>query len=172
MATVKKSSGEWETWLNPNAYPIYLMITERNGAKVDRAVRPGAKVEIRASDRRDLQARKLNPKKDPFTNGKLVPVQLIDDPEEFEILANNPNVVEDSEITAFVKGKIAALRDFLAEVENPLIVRRAMDIAGEEDVHPNKVKAIQARLDELDPEKEPVSLASDGDGDGITVVEL
>ena len=172
MPTVKKSSGEFETWQNPNRYPIYLMITERNGAKVDRVVRPGAKVEIRASDRRDLQARKLDPKKDPFTNGKLVPVQLIDDPEEFELLANNPNVVEDSEIEAYVKGKIAALREFLAEVENPLIVRRALDIAGEVDAVQNKVKAIQDRLDELEPQEEQVSLADDAGPDGITVVDL
>lgn len=172
MPTVKKSSGEFETWQNPNRHPIYLMVTERNGAKVDRVVRPGAKVEIRASDRRDLQARKLDPKKDPFTNGKLVPVQLIDDPEEFELLANNPNVVEDSEIEAYVKGKIAALRDFLSEVENPLIVRRALDIAGETDAVPNKVKAIQARLEELEPPEEPTSLADDAGPDGITVVDL
>lgn len=83
------------------------------------------------------QERRMNqnacalPELDPFTNGTLQPVSLIDDEPDTPALRENPNVLDDKDIEKIFRVKGEAFADRIAKITNPSTLNRLAEMARE-----------------------------------------
>lgn len=88
---------------------------------------------------------------DPFRNGMFAPVRLVDGTEDAEEIAANPNLMGEAEMSSLAGGKVEALRKRIADVTNPVVLRRLLEVAEKEDARVTTLKAIKDRIDEVAP---------------------
>ena len=144
---------EKETWKNAMPGTIYFWETDLRGQPRSKLVRGGQKFQITVSDRLANQDRAAGSSTDIFSNGRCVPVRLLDGSEGKEEFATNPNMIGDSDIEELLKKGANTVKARLKDISNILVLSRLLANAEKEDseVSVATVKAIKARIEEVNP---------------------
>lgn len=149
-----------ETWRNPGeARVVIKRLDPRTGdLSRDELIRGGATFTITPDEREINQRMAYNPQMDFFRNGTLVPVALIEGSEMALEAATNPNLLSDGDMRSLLARKTGpaktkadeAFLAKLADIENATTLGRLLALAEEEDAPVSRVRAIQARLAEVE----------------------
>lgn len=165
MQSVQTAAPDVETWSNATAGRIVVRMHNSQGAVDDILVAPGRNIHITPNDRRMNQEQAAGPDQDPFQNGFLAPVRLIDGEADAELLLDNPNVITEEDMKALFDKPFDAFCARLEEISLPITLQRLQRIAGEvETAQVRQVNAIRARISALVPvtHEEVVSMAGSG----------
>jgi hypothetical protein len=139
---------ELETWKNQARGNVVVKKRGEYGIEVDEMVRGGKALHITTADRKMNQERAASSDLDVFTNGMLAPVKVGEAAAEF---AQNPNLMTEDDMVKLVTAHPKTFDKRLAEITNPVIVSRILEIANEQDCSIKRVEAIQARLEDTSP---------------------
>lgn len=146
---------EQETWKSVAPVRFGIMKFDRLGAPVRTSVKPGDTISVSTDERLYNQARAANHQRgsvtDPFTNGHLKPLTLVDTAEDYAEISDNPNHMDDDDIKAMLKVKVADFKKRVDEIENPALLQRIKQIA---DENPDLVTV--GKLRHLDDKLEPI----------------
>jgi hypothetical protein len=148
------SKTDKETWTNAGAGEVWIQTIDPHTNKLKHTpVRSGAKVLITTEERQINQDRAASPDKDLFMNGTLTPVRLVDTAEDYQEIANNPNLLSEDDMRDIFKLKGAAFKNRLGTITNAIALSRMNEMAKEEESGLNvtmaQYKAIEARLAEV-----------------------
>ena len=156
---------EKEIWKNPGLGSIYIQVDGPQGVKSEK-IGPGSSINIQTSDRQMNQAITADPANDFFTNGRLVPVRLIESAEDYEELSANPNLIGDAEIKNLLGVRGAAFKKSIAEISNVAVLIRLKEFSeSDETVTAAQIRSLDARIEELSPSPATsVNEVSDGNG--------
>jgi hypothetical protein len=152
---------ELEVWENRNRSEIWVEVEDVSGRPVSRRVGPGQRIELSSYDRQLNQEAARNgagPDYDWFTNGALSNVRLLDTADDYEEIKSNVNTKSEAEIRDLLKLNANELKKELAEITSPLVVARLKNFIESDDadkaesITVAKVKAVNARYDELHPQ--------------------
>lgn len=141
-----------EIWKNPTKSLVVTKRQDKLGQFSDVSTRGGETLKISPEDRRMNQEQVRNEKHDPFQNGMLTPVQLLDG-DDVEEAAGNPNMLTEEDVVAVLK---MPAKDFAARIEamdSEAVLRRVKQVAQEEDVAPSRQTLIAQRLQQVAPKK-------------------
>jgi hypothetical protein len=148
-----------ETWRNPGQGRVVVRRLDHLGQlSNEEMVNAGATFTITALERELNQRLAYTPELDFFANGTLEPVDLIEGSAAAAEFAANPHLVSAEEMQAMVtpvRGarKSAADQAFLerlATITNATTLSRLAQLAEEEDAPISRVRAINARLAEVE----------------------
>lgn len=151
MATAYGTTHDLETWENITDSRFVIRKYTSQGEIASEMIGGHKKFHISPVERRLNQEESASDEQDPFSNGSLVPVRLIDGTEDAAEIAANPNLMSETEMHELVKGNIKGLRERLGVLKNSLVVAHLLEVAKADDVANSKVSAIDARLAELNP---------------------
>lgn len=149
-----------ETWRNPGQARVVIKRFDGRGEpNRDELIRGGATFTLTPQEREVNQRLAYNPDLDLFSNGTLVPVDLIEGSEAALAAARNPNLLSDDDMRGMVvrrgpastKAKAdEAFGERLAAIQNATTLGRLLALAEEEDAPVSRVRAIQRRLAEVE----------------------
>lgn len=139
-----------ETWQNIGRGRVVIRRDTLHGRK-DEIVSGGKTFHIAEEDRRRNSELAASVDLDPFKNGVLVPVRLLDGTEDAAEIAENPNLMGETEMVALLKGNFKTLEKRVGEIRNPVVLERMLELARTEDATVGKLEAVKARLAEVAP---------------------
>jgi hypothetical protein len=138
---------EKEIWENPHKGNVFIKTYDHTGKLVSSCIRGGKKLAISIEERLLNQEMAASEKQDLFMNGMLRPVQLIESAEDYAEIANNPNLISDSEIKELFNLKAADFKARISSIDNEITMNRILEVAQEMDVRESQLKAVQAQVD-------------------------
>lgn len=118
-------------------------------------IRGGQTVHLTPAERRMNQDKVLDPKHDPFTNGTLIPVRIIETEADVEQIRSNPATLTDDQIAELMSGHGNTLKKRLRDISNSVTLMRLLEIGASEavDASTSKMLAVRERLEEIDPQQ-------------------
>lgn len=144
---------EFETWRSTIEGEIWLKQWDRRGDEIATRVQAGKEIRILPEERKLNQDLTAEDYLDPFMNGMLVPVQLVETADDFEELQGNPNHLTENDMRGLLDDPkaIDALKAGLEPVTNSATLARLLAIAEdpETDATLRQVSAIRDRLQQL-----------------------
>jgi hypothetical protein len=149
---VEKATPEHETWENTGMSRVVLKKYSHSGELVDEMLNGRRKIMVTPHERRLNQELAANKHLDPFANGTLSPVHLIETADDLEEIKANPNLMSETDMKDLLKGHFKKLEARLAEIDSEPILNRLLEVASEEDASLSKVNAIKTRLDSFKPD--------------------
>lgn len=149
---VEKATPELETWENTGNSRIFLKKYSHSGDLRNEMLGGRRKVVLTPAERRINQELAASKQQDPFSNGMLAPVRLVETAEDLEEIHSNPNLMSETDMRDLLKGHFKKLESRLAEVDSEAMLNRLLEIAEAEDVTVGKVEAIKARLADFKPD--------------------
>lgn len=153
-----------ETWENLSNQAGVIPSISARGEVGQKIVPPRRTFQISEEERRAYHDRAVDEKQDKFMNGTYQPVKVLEDSADYAELAAAPGRFSDDDLKAMLKGQAASVAKKVAEIDNPVTVRRLVELAVEEDLSRSKLTVLEDRLSELteipnDPlEEDPDSL--------------
>lgn len=153
-----------ELWENATEASTVVQKIGADGNLREERVDGGRKLHITPRDRKTNQEICAEEENDPFLNGMLVPVRLLNDDDKLQF-ANNPNVMDQDEMKKLVKGHAASFAGRLGEVTNVILVKRWIEVAKEADAPFKRVQALEGRLAQLKPSASVSSTGKSADTD-------
>lgn len=154
MDTVLRDPDGLETWENISDSTFVIRKVMASGQIGEEPIVGRRKFHLSTRERKMNQELAAELSLDPFHNGMFSPVRLIDSTSDAEEIATNPNLLGESDMAELVKGSAKKLAARVAEIENPLVVARLLEVAQESDVQASKIATIEGRLAELNPPAE------------------
>lgn len=151
-----------ETWKSDISGTIILRRLDHRGEMTRTEIVPAGKTfHITAEERRLNQEEVASPEFDVFRNGMLRPVRLLDSAEDARELAENPNVMSDTDMRSLLKSHFKTFTSKLGEISNPFALERMLALATspEVDATISRVEAIKSRLNEVAPNHVPETVA-------------
>jgi hypothetical protein len=97
----------------------------------------------------------------PFRNGRLVPLVLIDDEPDTAELQATPNAMSETAMKALFNSQIKTFVGKVEGITNPITLNRLREIAVEVDAKASQMKVLEDRLDSLSPGVSKVRVGSD-----------
>lgn len=152
-------SAELETW-EANGR-VCIRKVDRNGNLEPVMVNRGRRIQLTEEERRLNQLRAASEEMDPFANGTLSPVRLVEGSEAAEAILSNPNHVTEDDMRELLSGHHKTFEKRLNEFVSPYILRRMIDMAENDDeveVSTKRMQAIKDRLKEVSHDVEVVEL--------------
>lgn len=159
-------SPDLETWESSIAGRVVLKLRNTLGTLTATMVGPGKRAHLSPADRRYNQDKYATAAQDPFQNGTLRPVRLVEDDPDTAKLLSNPNLISADEMRALFKKPLPAFEARLATITLPVTIREIRRIA--EDVEGatiRQLKAIEARLEAVAPTRFAEVTVAGGDPD-------
>jgi hypothetical protein len=150
-----------ETWQNQARGGTGIMKYDRYGNPTGERIPPGGKTTVTPRERRLNQDRAATDELDPFKNGRLIPIRLLDSEPDTAALKANPNGMSDTEIDKLFTLSTQEMSDRLDSVSNPLVLERAKAKAEERDATIRQVKVIDDHLEKLAPKPKRVKTFKD-----------
>ena len=151
-----------ETWKNNARGGTTVLKFDRFGQERGERIVPGGTTSITPDERRLNHDRSSSAELDPFLNGRLSPVRLIDSEPDTEMLKVNPNSLSETEVRALFDMTPEELMVRLERVTNPIVLlEKALSVAEEVDARASQVKAVEARLDAVKEKPKRVRTAED-----------
>lgn len=146
-----------EVWKNNIRGKAYVLKEDPLGLSAQRVlegVPSGQEVVLSSEDRRANELAAARPEANPFRNGTFIPVQLIESAQDYENISSDPNVMQESEIKEILELATTKFKSRIAGISSFHIIQGMIDMAEKEevDITTAKLKALQARYDELKPE--------------------
>lgn len=144
-----------ETWKNATHGLVYVLKLDRLGNETHELVNPSKTFTIHKAERLMNQDRAANDKLDHFQNGMLVPVRLLDGDEDAKDIAENPNLLSDSDIQDMFKAHWKTFETKVNAIENEVTLSRLLDVAQAEDTGASvrQLDVIKHRIDEVSPKQ-------------------
>lgn len=139
-----------ETWENTTKSTVVTIKTDHLGQQARVATKGGQKLVITPQDRRFNQEMVSKDKYDPFQNGLLAPVKLVDK-EDAEKAAQNPNQMTEDDLEKFLSSPAGEFAERLLAISSEPVLRRLRKVARDADVKPSRQEAIQTRLESIVP---------------------
>lgn len=152
MAEVATPVEALETWQNVSNSRHVLKKISAGGVLRDEMINGKKKFHLTEQERRINSENAADERSDPFSNGRFVPVRLLEDSEDAAKIASNPNIVTEADMADLVKGSAPALKKKLEEISNPMVLGRLLEVAEENDAPVSKVSAIKERVAVVSPE--------------------
>ena len=137
-----------EVWQNTTRGKVIVQKFGPRGAIQQEVVRPGQKVSLTHEERVHNQEIVASASLDVFSNGILSVVKIADSAHDYESVANNPNVLSDSELRELFNLHPQTFAKRLKEIDNRQTLKRLAALAEESDASLSKSNAIAARLNE------------------------
>jgi hypothetical protein len=141
-----------ETWRNVTQARHYIKFN-KNGELVNQMIMPDKSFHITPEERRFNSELAAGPELDVFANGTFAPVRLIEDEDDTAEIANNPNLLGESDMEALFKAHYKTFDAKVAEISNLLTLERMVEVGRQQDASVRKIETIQARIAELTPAK-------------------
>lgn len=149
MSTPTTAKAHQETWRNATAGTVFLVRLDHRGEMtLNEQVNAGRVIHLTPEERRINMEKAADETQDPFRNGILTPVRLIDTEEDARELAANPNSMSETDMRALFKaprtfaGKIAAINNLTS-------LERLLALAHDADATIKTVEHIQSRIREV-----------------------
>lgn len=141
-----------ETWKNVMEGTVMVRRLDHRGelTRVD-TIQSGKTLHLTPEERRLNSEQAADPDLDFFRNGMMTPLRLLDDSEEARELANNPNVMSESDMKALFKVHPKTFDAKIRTIGNPVTLERMLSLAHDEDATIKRVEMIKARLAEVSP---------------------
>lgn len=140
-----------ETWENVTAARFVIKKFGAKGDLLDEMIGGKKRFHLSTQERHINMELAANDELDPFSNGSLAPVRLLDSTDDAEQIASNPNLMSEDEMVGLLKGNVNTLKKRVNEVRNPALLGRLKELAVEHDVTVGKVSAIDVRLQDVAP---------------------
>lgn len=138
-----------ELWKNSGEATVVIKKRGEYGIEIEETVTGMKSLHITPADRRMNQEAAAMPALDVFSNGMLTPVRLIEGEADLEEMANNPNLLTEDDMRTLVKAHPKTFEKRIGEITNPVLIKRLVDLAHEEDCTVKRVEALNARLGEV-----------------------
>lgn len=144
-------NNELETW-EANGR-VVIRKSDARGNLAPFMVNRGKKFTITSMERELYQDRAASEETDPFKNGLLVPVRLIEGSDAQRLYADNPNTMAEEDIRKLFKSHWKVFEKKVAEISSPYILNRMLAMAEENDagVTVRQASLVENRLDEVAP---------------------
>lgn len=139
-----------ERWQSTIDGVIWVHTFDRNGRDVEVPIKGGGTIKLLPEEREMNQEYVAEASQDPFLNGYLVPLQLVESADDYESLKGNPNHLTEADMSRLLSNPtdIKSLAAAIAEVTNPATLQRFLYKANEEDdTTRRQIKTIEARLE-------------------------
>lgn len=140
-----------ETWENVTAARYVIKKFGAKGDLMDEMIAGKKRFHLTTQERHINMEMAANDELDPFSNGSLAPVRLLETTDDAEQIASNPNLMSEDEMVTLLKGNANTLKKRVGEVRNPALLERLQELAVEQDCTIGKVNAINGRLQEVSP---------------------
>jgi hypothetical protein len=139
-----------ETWEANGRIVIHK--TNASGQIMPTMVNRGKRFTITAVEREAYGDRAASEKQDPFKNGLLSPVRLIEGSEAERFYADHPNTMTEEDMQKLFKGHWKTFEKRIGEVSSPFILNRMLEMAkSDENATVKQQQTIEARLEEIEP---------------------
>lgn len=176
MARVITNVKDFETWKSNIEGTLFVKRFDRRGDEVDERVDAGREIRLLPEERRLNQEIAATASLDPFQNGMLVPLKLVETAEDYEDLRGYPNHLTEDDMRGLLADRkdLDGLREGIQTVSNPTTLVRFLAIAEEEDVDASmrQVAVLRERLAEVSAQGdyfEDTGTATTSDGREIVV---
>lgn len=154
-----------ETWKSVTKSTLYLKRIGEFGKHEKEKILPGRVFKLLPSERRLNQTDCAKKEYDPFTNGMLQVIELVEGEHDNEALLGNPNIVEDDDVSKIfaLEGEKFELR--LARITAKATLQRLLEAAESEEIAASvpQLRMVRERLEEVDPGIRHVRAAIDAD---------
>lgn len=140
-----------ESWQNMSDSTFGVMKFGAAGTVTSEVVGPRKTFHLSTRERMLNMESAATPDLDPFTNGMFNPVTLIETSADAEQIQSNPNILGEAEMAELVTGPVAKLRERLEGVTNLVLLKRMKEIGEEKDARVANLKAIDLRIEDVDP---------------------
>lgn len=145
-----------ERWQSTIEGVIWVHTFDRNGRDIETAVKAGATIKLLPEERAMNQEMVAEASLDPFLNGHLVPLQLVESADDFHALQGNPNHLTEADMESLLANPkdVAGVQASIADVTNAATLQRFLAKANADDSNASvrQVRAIEGRLfDVLNP---------------------
>lgn len=145
-----------ETWRNGSAGRfVFKRFDRMTGRDVEEMVGSGRSISMTPDERRRYEAECANDDLNPFRNGILQAVKLIDTEEDAREIAENVNNLSESDIDDLFASHWKVFEKKVSEVSSPHTLARIKQRAVALDATVKQVATIDARIREVNPEPGP-----------------
>lgn len=138
-----------EVWKNAAPGSTGILKVDPYGNVRGERIAPGTTTTVTPYERRVNHDRSVSEELDPFLNGRLTPVRLLDDDEDTPVLKANPNTWSETEIKNALKLPAKELKSALEDISNPIVLERMEEVAQSADATVSQIKAIEDRKEEV-----------------------
>lgn len=140
---------ENETWENLSHQVGVVPQVGFRGEVGQKLVPPGRPFQVTPEERQMYQRRIADPKRDKFMNGTYQTVKLVESAEDYAEVASSPDRFSDDDLKDLLKGQAATVAKKVSEIDNPVTVKRLLEVANAQDAPHSKVTVLEDRLSEL-----------------------
>jgi hypothetical protein len=159
---MEKVMADKETWENLSQQPAVVPSVNFRGEVSQRIIPPGRSFQITAEERQTYQQRIDDPKRDKFMNGTYQAVKLVETAEDYAEIMDAPDRLSEDDLKDILKGQAKTVSNKVADIDNPVTVKRLLDLANESDAPGSKITVLEERYEELTRrENEPLNDAPD-----------
>lgn len=145
---------EREVWKNDTGSTVYILVNDpfTPGIYQQQRLGKGDTIAILPSERKRNEDIAVSTK-NPFKNGFLTPVQLIETAADFEHLKEQPNVRSESELIELLQVNTNKFKTEIASIDGFRVIQRLIELSETVDfeISVPKMRALEARLEELKP---------------------
>lgn len=162
---VKPEFDGLEAWVSTIEGRIVLKTRDSQGLMVDTILGGGKTVHLSPNDRRINQDLVGGTEQDPFQNGFLAPVRLLDCDRDTAKLAANPNVMTEADMVALFDRSLEGFVARLGEITLPTTLQRMLRMVGDvPDATVRQQRAIEDRITALAPATHTEVVSADSGG--------
>lgn len=147
-----------ETWKNATKGVVWVVKFDRFGNEQQEVIPAGRAFSLAKDERLINQDRAADENLDVFSNGMLVPVRLLEGDEDALDIANNPNLMGETDMGELFKQHWKTFEAKVAKINNESTLLRLRDMADTLDASVKQAAIIEARIKEV----APASILDDG----------
>lgn len=142
------ANSEYETWRSSIPGTIVVKKYDRRGDVVEEVVLGNRSFQITPDERLFNQDLAATSEQDPFRNGMMQPVRLLDGTEDAAEIASNPNLLSESDMVTMFKAHYKTFESRIKQITNISTLTRLREVAEEVDATMKQVGLIDLRLKE------------------------
>lgn len=140
------ASSEYETWRSSIPGTIVVKKYDRRGDVVEEVILGNRSFQITPDERLFNQDLAASPEQDPFRNGMMQPVRLLDGTEDKAEIASNPNLLSESDMELLFKAHFKTFESRIKQITNLTTLNRLREVATDVDATLKQVAVIDNRL--------------------------
>lgn len=127
---------------------IVLQKGNNSGQMVPVMVNRGRTIQLTEQERLLIQDMVASEEQDPFMNGTLSPVRLIEGARSTQAILENPNALADEDVVKLLEGHHKTFEKKVSEITSPYVLQRMIDLidSDEVDVSTKRLSAVRERL--------------------------
>lgn len=139
---------ELETWKNATRGSIVLRRFSESGHLIEQMITGGRTVQMTPRERRINSEAAANVRLNPFANGTMQPVKLIDGEADTAEIASNPNVMGETEVAGLFKAHWKTFAARVETIDNTMLLNRMLEVAKDDSTGATvkQLEVIKARL--------------------------